>query len=79
MRIAARAEGRYQLERREAKHSVHYCDFEHADFPEEEFALIRGQLFRHLDRTPEHTDDGALLHPREVNGPDELRNREGQD
>jgi hypothetical protein len=49
---------------------VHYCDFEHQDFPDDAFELVRGRLFRHRDVEPVHTDDGALYPPGQVEEPD---------
>ena len=50
----------------------HYCHYEPGRFPEGEFQLVRGNLFRHdAVGKPAHTDDGALWGTDPIDGPDE--------
>jgi hypothetical protein len=50
---------------------MHYCHFEPGRFPDSEFELVRGRLYRHSGAVdPFHTDDGASWVPPRVIGAD---------
>jgi len=51
---------------------MRYCDLEATEFADDEFTLVRGELYLHVKgRAPLHTNDGAPVDgpPGNVDGP----------